>query len=69
MYYHQTLHVSNKDHLNTKECHAKIKQVIVLHKDLTVAKFRKQQWYGGYISHSSGPVKTILQVTVKSERK
>ena len=35
---------------------------------LTIVKRRKLQWYG-HVSRSSGLVKTILQSTVKGERR
>ena len=68
-YYHKILHISCKDHVTNKEVHANIQQVIGPHKDLlTIIKRRKLQWYG-HVSHSSGLAKTILQGTVKGERR
>ena len=61
--------ISCKDHVPNKEVHAKVQQVIRPHEDLlTIVKRCKQQWYG-HVSHSSGLAKTILQGTVKDERR
>ena len=44
-------------------------RAIVPHEDLlTIVKRRKLQWYG-HVSRSSGLVKSILQSTVKGERR
>ena len=52
-----------------EEVHAKIQQAIGLHKDLLmIVKRRKLQWCG-HVSRSSGLAKTILQGTVKGERR
>ena len=59
---------SYKDHVTNKEVCAKIQQAIGLHKDLTIRKRCKLQWYG-HVSHSSGLAKTILQGTVKGGRR
>ena len=46
-----------------------VQQAIGPHEDLlTILKRRKLQWYG-YVSCSSGMVKTILQGTVKGGRR
>ena len=48
---------------------AKIQQAVESHEDLlTMVKKRKVQWYG-HVSRSSGLAKTILQGTVKGERR
>ena len=64
----KTLHISYKDHVTNEEVHAKIQQAIGPHKDLTIVKRRKLQWYG-HVSRSSGLAKTVLQDTVKGERR
>ena len=47
MRYCNILHISYKGHVTNKEVHAKIQQVIGLHKDLlTIVKKCKLQWYG-----------------------
>ena len=52
-----------------EEVRAKIQQAIGPHEDLlTIVKRLKLQWYG-YVSRSSGLAKTILQGTVKEERR
>ena len=66
--YRKILHISYKDHVTNEEVRAKIQQAIGLHKDLTIVKRRKLQWYG-HVSRSSGLVKTILQGTVKGGRR
>ena len=67
--YRRILRISYKDHVTNEEVHAKIQQAIGPHEDpLTVVKGRKLQWYG-HVSRSSGLAKTILQGTVKGERK
>ena len=60
-----------KDHVtNEQVCvTAKIQQALGPHEDLlTIIKRRKLQWYG-HVSHPSGLAKTILQGTVKGERR
>ena len=66
--YRKILRISYKDHVTNKEVCAKIQQAIGLHKDLTIRKRCKLQWYG-HVSHSSGLAKTILQGTVKGGRR
>ena len=68
MCYHKILHISYKDHVTNEEVHAKIQQAIGPHKDLTIVKRHKLQWYG-HVSRSSGLAKTILQGTVKGRRR
>ena len=58
-----------KSHVTNEEVRAKIQQAIGPHEDLlTIVKRRKLQWYG-HVSRSSGLAKTILQGTVKGERR
>ena len=67
--YRKKLRISYKDHVTDKEVRAKIQQAIGPHEDLlTTVKRRKLQWYG-HVSRSSGLAKTILQGTVKGERR
>ena len=68
-WYHKILHISYKDHVTNDEVRAKIQQAIGPLEDLlTTVKRRKLQWYG-HVSRSSGLAKTILQGTVKVERR
>ena len=63
------LHISHKDHVTNEEVHAKIQQAIGPQEDLlTIVKRRKLQWYV-HVSRSSGLTETILQGTVKGERR
>ena len=57
-----------KDLVTSEEIYAKIQQAIRPHKNLTIVKRYKLQWYG-HVSHSSGLAKTILQGTVKGGRR
>ena len=68
-WYRKILHISYKDHVTVtkEEVRAKIQQAIGPHKDLTVVKRRKLQWYG-HVFRSSGLAKNILQGTVKEEK-
>ena len=67
--YGKILCISYKVHVTNEEVHAKIQQAIRPHKDLlTIVKRCKLQWYG-YVSHSLGLAKTILQGTVKGGRR
>ena len=66
--YHKILHISYKDHVTNKEVCARIQQATGPHKDLTIIKKCKLQWYG-HVSRSSGLAKTNLQGTVKGERR
>ena len=62
--YRKILHISRKAHVTNEEVRAKIQQAIEPHE----VKRRKLQWYG-HVSRSSGLAKTILQGTVKAERR
>ena len=67
--YRKILHISYKDHVTNEEVRAKIQLAIGPHEDLlTIVKRRKLQWYG-HVSRSLGLAKTILQGTVKWERR
>ena len=67
--YHKILFISYEDYITNKEDCAKIQQAIGPHKDLlTVIKRCKLQWHG-HVSRSSCLAKTILQGTVKGERR
>ena len=66
--YRKVLHISYKDHVTNEEVRAKIQQAIGPHEDLTMVKRRKLQRYG-HVSRSTGLAKTILQGTVKGERR
>ena len=67
--YRKILRISYIDHLTNEEVRAKTQQAIGPHEDpLAIVKRRKLQWYG-YVSHSSGLAKTILQGTVKGGRR
>ena len=67
--YRRILYISYKDHVTNGEVRAKIQQAIGPHEDLlTIVKRRKLQWYG-HVSRSSGLAKTIVQGTVKGERR
>ena len=68
--YCKILHISYKDHVTTnKKVCAKIQQAVGPHEDLlTIIKRHKLQWHGN-VSCSSGLAKTILQGTVKGQRK
>ena len=67
--YRKIPHISYKDHVSKEEVRPKIQQAVGPHKDLlTIVKRRKLQWYG-HVFCSSGLAKTILQGTVKGERR
>ena len=67
--YHKILRISYKYHDTNEEVRTKIQQAIGPHEDLlAIVKRRKLQWYG-HVSRSSGLAKTILQGTVKGERR
>ena len=67
--YRKILHISYKDHVTNEEIRAKIQQETGPHEDLlTIVKRRKLQWYG-HVSRSSGLAKTILQGTMKRQRR
>ena len=65
---HHKTRISYKDHVTNEEVHVKIQQATGPHKDLTIIKKCKLQWYG-HVSRSSGLAKTNLQGTVKGERR
>ena len=67
-FYRKIIHISYKDYVTNEEVHAKIQQAIGSHKDLTIVKRCKLQWYG-HVSRSSGLAETILQGTVKGGRR
>ena len=68
-YYRKILRISCKGHVTNEEVRAKIQQAIGPHEDLLmIVKRRKLQWYG-HVSRSSGLARTILQGTVKGERR
>ena len=63
------LRILYKDHVTNEEVRAKIQRAFGPHENLlTIVKRRKLQWYG-HVSRSSGLTKTILQGTVKGEKK
>ena len=67
--YRKVLCISYKDHVNNEGVRAKIQQAIGSHEDLLIMVKRcKLQWYG-HVSRSSGLAKTVLQGTVKGERR
>ena len=66
--YCKILCISYKDHVTNEEVHVKIQQATGPHKDLTIVKRRKLQWYG-HVSCSSGLANTILQGTLKRGRR
>ena len=67
--YLKILHISYNDHVTNEEVLAKIQQATGPYEDLlTIVRRRKLQWYG-HVSRSSGLAKTILQGTVKGERR
>ena len=66
--YRKLLRISYKDHVTNEEVRTKIQQAIGPHKDRTIVKRRKLQWYG-HVSCSSDLAKTILQGTVKVGRR
>ena len=67
--YRKILSISYKNNVTNEELRAKIKQAIGPREDLlTTVKRRKLQWYD-HVFRSSGLAKTILQDTVKGERR
>ena len=66
--YSKIVHISCKDQITHEEVCANIQQAIGPHEDLIIVKRRTQQWYG-HVSRSSCLAKTILQGTLKRERK
>ena len=68
-YYRKILRISYKDHVTNEEVRARIQQAVGPHEDLlTTVKRRKLKFYGP-VSRSSGLTKTIMQGTVKGERR
>ena len=67
--YRKILHISYKDHVTSKEVHAKIQQAIGPHKNLLTIVKRRELQRSGHVSRSSGLAKTILQGTVNGEKK
>ena len=61
--YRKIRHISYKDHVTNEEVRAKIQHAVRPHKDLTIVKRCKLQWYG-HVSQM-GLAKTILQGTAK----
>ena len=66
--YRKILPISYKDRVTNEEVRAKIQQAIGPHEDLTTVKRRKLHWYC-HVFRSSAVAKTILQGTVKGERR
>ena len=67
--YRRLLNISYKDHVTNKEVRDRIQNATGMHDDLlTMVKKRKLRWYS-HISRSSGMTKTILQGTVKGEKR
>ena len=68
-YYRKISRISYKNHVTNQEVCIKIQQAIEPHKDvLTIVKRHKLKWYG-HVVRSIGLAKTILQSTVKGERR
>ena len=67
--YCNILRISYKGHVTNEEVRAKIQQAIGPHEDLLIiVKRSKLKWYD-HVSCSAGWAKTILQGTVKGERR
>ena len=67
--YQRLLNISYKDQVTNEEVHRKIQAAIGEYDELlTLVKKQKLRWFG-HISRSSGMAKTILQGTVKGQRK
>ena len=64
----QDIHISYKDHVTSEKVCAKIQWAIRPHEDLSIIKRCKLKWYE-HVSRSSCLDKTILQGTVKGERR
>ena len=63
------MNISYKDHVTNEEVRRKIQAAIGGYDELlTLVKKRKLRWFG-HVSRSSGLAKTILQGTVKGNRK
>ena len=67
--YRKRLRTSYKDHVTNEEVLAQIQQAIGPHEDhLAIVKRRKLRWYG-HVCRSLNLAKTILQGTMKGERR
>ena len=67
--YRRLLNISYKDHVTNEEVRRKIQAATGEYDELlTLVKKRKLRWFG-HVSRSSGLAKTILQGTVKENRK
>ena len=67
--YRKRLRTSYKDHVTNEEVLAQIQQAIGPHEDhLAIVKRRKLRWYE-HVCRSLGLAKTILQGTMKGERR
>ena len=67
--YRRLLNISYKDHVTNEEVRRKVQAAIGEYdKLLTLVKKRTLRWFG-HVSRSSGLAKTILQGTMKGERK
>ena len=67
--YQRLLNIPYKDQVTNEEVHRKIETAIGEYDEvLTLVKKQKLRWFG-HISRSSGIAKTILQGTVKGQRK
>ena len=67
--YRRLLNISYKDHVLNEEVRRKIQAAIGEYDELlNLVKKRKLRWFG-HVSRSSGLAKTILQGTVKGQRK
>ena len=67
--YQRLLNTSHKDHVTNEEVHRKIQAAIGEYDELlSLVKKRKLRWFG-HVLRSSSSAKTILQGTVKRQRK
>ena len=67
--YRRLLNISYKDHVTNEEVRKTIQAAIGEYDELlALVKKRKLRWFG-HVSMSSGLAKTILQGTVKGQRK
>ena len=66
--YRKTLLMTYKDRVTKQEVCVKIQRAIGPHEDLTIKMRLKLEW-NGHVSRSSGLARTILQSTVKVERR
>ena len=68
-WYRRLLNISYKDHVTNEEVRRKIQAAIGEYEELlTLVKKRKQRWFG-HVSRFSGLAMTILQGTLKGNRK